>query len=172
MKRIMSAIPLLAVLLLSHAALAKGPTSKLTIQGAGLRSPIEITNAAQLAHFGVWTGPGVSINGIADWNPSFADWKQRAFPYQTQDLPRYEVSFYAKKVDERVVYTVTYAYDPKSAAGFIYIPAEGQAPYRTNVLSIRRGVEGNWFRASSAWDNLLGPLLEKASRRNLPTASP
>jgi len=153
-----------AAFFFSIVVFAKGRTVKITIHGANLQAPVEITDAAKLAPFGVWSGPGVWINGVADWNASFADWKHRAFPYQTLGLPRYEVSFYSNRSDGRVVYTVTYTYDRKSAAGFIYIPGGGDPAYQTNVLSIRRGVEGNWFRASSAWDSLIGPLLAESAR--------
>lgn len=165
MRSIMTAVlPFLAALSFSSAALAKGPTVKVTIRGADLREPIVITDAAELAAFGVWSGPGVSINGAADLSTSFADWKHRAFPYLLRDLPRYEVFFYAKVPEERLVYTVTYAFDPESAKGFIHIPGASEPSYRMNIHTILRGVEGKWFEATSAWDSLVGPLLPKTAR--------
>ena len=42
--------------------LAKGPTLKITIKGANLASPVEITDERILQKFLVWAGTGVSIN--------------------------------------------------------------------------------------------------------------
>jgi hypothetical protein len=40
--------------------LAKGKTVKVTIKGAVLKTPIEISDPKILANFQVWTGPGTS----------------------------------------------------------------------------------------------------------------
>src|SRR5580700_11069075 len=39
---------------------AKADISKITIKGADLKTPIEITDPKILANFNVWTGPGTS----------------------------------------------------------------------------------------------------------------
>ena len=39
---------------------AKAEISKITIRGAHLKAPIEITDPKTLANFDVWTGPGTS----------------------------------------------------------------------------------------------------------------
>lgn len=157
-------LSLLAVLTVSETVFAKGPTVRLIISGGDLAAPIQISDPTKLTAFNVWSGPGVSINGAADWSTSFADWKHRASPYLTQGLPRYEVSFYANRPDERPVYVVTYAYDPETARGFIQIPGGAHPNHGLNVRSILRGVEGSWFRASSACDSVLGYLIQQAVR--------
>jgi hypothetical protein len=162
-------LPLFAAGFLSNTAFAKGPTVKVTIRGGDLQAPIEITDVARLAPFSVWSGPGVAINGAADLSTSFADWKHRAFPYQTQDLPHFEVYFYVKLPEERLVYAVTYAYDSTTGRGFIHVPGGAEPSYPMNVRTIFRGVEGEWFQATSAWDSLIGPLL---ADRLQPASSP
>src|SRR5207247_1164724 len=87
---------------------AKAETSKIIIKGADLSAPIEITDPKTLANFFVWTGTGTSCTGacstpstesfIVDWSKPIAD--------HPSGLHRYEVSFYAKMPDERLIYLV------------------------------------------------------------------
>jgi hypothetical protein len=81
-------------------------------------------------------------------------------------LQRYEVSFYAKFPDEKLVYVVLYEYDPAAERGYIYLPGRGDDSYRLNVGTIANGVqghyEGHWYRALSGWDRVAGPLIESA----------
>ena len=54
---------------------AKADISKITIKGADLKTPIEITDPKTLANFNVWTGPGTSgpipkeADGFIMWDP-------------------------------------------------------------------------------------------------------
>lgn len=43
---------------------AKGATTKITITGAGLQSPIEISDPDVLKNFSVWSGPGTFANHV------------------------------------------------------------------------------------------------------------
>jgi hypothetical protein len=146
---------------------AKGKTIRITIQGAGLKSPIEITDPKILADFSVWTGPGTLSTqpGFNANAPSFIiDWSQGTISSPPKGLPSYEVSFYADFGDqeERQVYAVSYEYDPSSRHGYVYLPGKGDKVWRLNVRSILRGVEGNWFSAWSSWEDVARPLIEKA----------
>lgn len=74
-------------------------------------------------------------------------------------LPRYEVSFYAKMQNERLVYVVFYEYDPATEQGYVYLPGRMDESYWLNMGTISRGVEGKWFRAWRAWDGIARPLI-------------
>jgi len=77
----------------------------------------------------------------------------------TSGLPRYEVSFYAKMPDERLIYVVFYECDPATGHGYVYFPGRTEKWYRLNVSTILHGVEGEWFRAWSVWDDVARPLI-------------
>ncbi len=57
--RITLAFVLTLLVMLSFPALlfAKGDIVRITIKGADLKTPVEITDPKVLANFGVWTGP-------------------------------------------------------------------------------------------------------------------
>ena len=74
-------------------------------------------------------------------------------------LQRYEVSFYAKMPEERVIYVVFYEYDPATEYGYVYFPGRTEEWHRLNVTSILRGVEGKWFRAWSVWEGVARPRI-------------
>ena len=63
----------LLTLTVSTPLLAKATTSKITISGADLKTPIEITDAKVLANFSVWTGSGTST---ADRQGLIIDWSR------------------------------------------------------------------------------------------------
>ncbi len=96
-KAISVTVGLLFVLALSGSLLAKGITSRITIEGADLSAPI----------------------GIGD--------------------P-----------------------DPSSNRGYVHLPGRADKEYRLNTSAILRGVEGNWFRATSEWERLVTPLIARA----------
>jgi hypothetical protein len=124
--------------------------SKLLTQG---RSP----------NYDVWSGPGTSSTGTrAEQVDGFiVDWS-RAVTEPPKGLQRYEVSFYAKLPDERLIYVVFYEYDPASGDGYIYLPGRTEQWYRLDVSTIFRGVEGKWFRASKLWEGVARPLIAGA----------
>jgi hypothetical protein len=93
-------------------ALAKGQTIKITIEGAGLRAPIEITDPHMLVYSNVWSDPGTSSTGAGpNFNhnaPSFIiDWSQGAMKRRPDGQPLYKISFWAKEPNERLVYVVS-----------------------------------------------------------------
>ena len=165
MKRLLSVA--LFLLLTPTQMLAKGPTSKITINGPGLKAPIAITDSNMVAHFNVWTGPGTWSN-VPGFNPNapgfIVDWAQAATAPAT-GLQRYEVSFYEKIPDERLTYVVFYEYDPATGHGYVYLPGAKDEYYSLNVRSMYHGVEGQWFSAWNAWDNVAKPLLDQAKQQ-------
>jgi hypothetical protein len=161
-----SVVGLLLMIAIPVSLSAKGKTARITIQGADLKSAIEITDPKILAKFNVWDGPGTFSTqpGFNASAPSFViDWSQgRMSP--PKGLPPYEVSFYADFGDkeEKRVYVVSHEYDPSSRQGYVYLPGKGERWYQLNAGSIFRGVEGNWFSAWSSWEDVARPLIEKA----------
>jgi hypothetical protein len=139
--------------------LAKGKTVKITIKGADLKTPIEISDPKILANFRVWAGPGTSS---ADRQSLIIDWSQGPVSEPPEAIRRYQVSFYTDPHDQ-IVYVVYYAFSPGAEQGYVYVPARSDEWYGLNVRTIFRGVEGKWFRAWSAWERAARPLIEKAA---------
>jgi hypothetical protein len=113
----------LMFLLLVNAApvFAKGETVKIVIQGADLTTPIQITDPKDLADIQVWSGKGTYSNEPRLEEPSFIiDWSQGPTTEPPKALPRYEVSFYADRPKERLVYVVLYAFDAVTGQGYVY----------------------------------------------------
>src|SRR5215467_14689122 len=88
--------------------LAKGKTVKITIKGAGLNIPIQISDPKILENFQVWTGPGTST---ADRQSLIIDWSQGPLTKPPESLRRYQVSFHTDPNDQ-IVYVVYYAFTP------------------------------------------------------------
>jgi hypothetical protein len=154
----------LLILSVSTSLLAKEHTVKITISGAGLKTPIEISDPKILANFSVWTGPGTST---ADQQGFIIDWSQGPVREPSDTLRRYQVAFYAgAPPNEQIVYVVFYAFNPGTDPGYVYLPGESDELFSRNVRSIFRGVEGKWFHAWSAWERIARPLVEKAELSN------
>lgn len=157
----LSFVGLLLTIAIPVSLSAKGKTVRITITGADLKSPIEITDLAILAGFNVWAGPGTSTN---EGRGLIVDWSEGAISSPPRGLQPYEVSFYADfgNHEERKVYVVSYEYDPSSQRGYVYLPGQGEKWWPLNVSSIFRGVEGKWFNASSSWEDVATPLIRNA----------
>ena len=157
--------------LLPVPASAKGLTVRITIEGGSLKAPIEITDAQTLAAFNIWSGPGtfgsdsatLPIDPAADVKvhaPSFVvDWSQGIIAAPSPALPRYKVSFWASDNPRKLAYLVSYVFDPSTKRGYIYLPGKNDAGHYIDAGSVYRGIEGNWFRAWSAWDRVASPLI-------------
>lgn len=145
---------------------AKADTCKITINGADLKGPIEITDPNILANFNVWAGVGTSStsSGVTTQGDRgfIIDWPRGAVTERPKGLTRYQVSFHAKLPDERLVYVVIYEYDPANDQGYVYLPGKTDEWYQLNVGTIFRGVEGNWFFARDAWERIARPLITRA----------
>jgi hypothetical protein len=168
MKRRLAVLFVLFPLIIPARVFAKADISKITIKGAHLKIPIEITDPKTLAHFNVWSGPGSSWSGGKSpptWVDTFSmDWFQDVTEHP-KGLQRYEVSCYAKLPNERLIYVVFYEYDPSTEHGYIYLPGRTDEWYRLNVGTIYRDVEGLWFRASSEWDSIARELIANAKAK-------
>jgi hypothetical protein len=161
MKRLPYVLATFLLLVIPAQLLAKGETVKITIKGADLKAPIEITDPKVLTEFQVWTGPGTS-SSAPGFNPNapgfIVDWSQTVAE-PPKGLHCYEVSFYAKMPNERLVYVVFYEYDPVTEHGYLYLPGRTDESYWLNMGTIARGVEGKWFRAWSVWESVARPLI-------------
>jgi hypothetical protein len=69
---------------------AKADTIKVTIKGADLNTPVEITDPKVLTSFRVWTGPGTSSNEAKAF---IIDWSQGPAAERPKGLQRQEVHF-------------------------------------------------------------------------------
>src|SRR5713226_7647402 len=138
--------------------LAKGKTVKITIKGADLKRPIEISDPKILENFQGWTGPETST----DETPSLIiDSSHGPVTQPPQSLRSYQVSFHTDP-HEQIVYVVYYAFSPGAEQGYVYLPGDSDEWAGLNVRTIFHGVEGKWFRAWSAWERVARPLIEKA----------
>ena len=162
MKRILFLVTMLVVLASPAWLFAKSETAKIIIQGADLKTPIQITDRKVLANIKVWSGPGTnsSVPGFDPKAPNFiVDWSQGP-SHEPKELPHYQVSFYADMPNERLVYVVSYVFDPATDQGYVYLPGKKDKDYRLNVSTILHGVEGNWFHSWTQWDDLAKPLIQ------------
>jgi hypothetical protein len=151
----------LLILLAPTTILAKRDVTKVTIKGPGITLPIEITDPEIVKNFQVWMGLGTSSNEEVGF---IVNWSQGIVAERPSGLHRYEVSVYAKCPQERLIYVVFYEYDPLMEQGYVYLPGKDDERYRLNVSTIYRGVEGSWFRAWRAWENVARPLIAKAKQ--------
>jgi|HubBroStandDraft_3_1064219.scaffolds.fasta_scaffold43800_2 hypothetical protein len=160
----------LLILLLSIAVptplLAKGQIVKIAITGADLMVPIEITEFGNLkdVDVNVWAGPGVRINGKVQTEGFIIDWPRGAAADHPSGLQQYEVAFYAKLDEVRLVYVVSYDFSPSFEQGYIYLPGRHDKWFNLNCGTIchGNGFEGNWFRATKAWDSAARSLISRA----------
>ena len=140
---------------------AKGETVKIVIQGADLVTPIQITDRKVLANIQVLSGKGTYSNEPRLEEPSFIiDWSQGVTAEPPKALPRYEISFYANLPNKRLAYVVSYAFDPVTSQGYVYLPGRNDKNYRLNVHTIIRRVEGKWFHSWTKWDAVAEQLIE------------
>ena len=79
MKRMISAgFCLLVIFSVTVAVFAKGTTTKITITGGGLQSPVEISDPQVLKDFNVWSGPGTFANDVEGTEGFIIDWASGA----------------------------------------------------------------------------------------------
>jgi hypothetical protein len=138
---------------------------KVTIEGSGLTTPLEITDP-KIREFNVWMGPGVYINDVEQTEGFIIDWPRGIVAEPPTGLQHYVVSFYSNRrnAERSIAYIVSYDYDPSVQQGFIRLPGKGDCSYQLNVSTILHGhgYEGNWFHATVAWETLVRPLIERA----------
>ena len=152
-----AAIALAFVLAHSGGLSAKGATTRITIRGGGLQTPLAITDPRVLERFQIWAGPGVFVNQIEQTEGFVIDWKSGPIANPPDGLQHYEAVFYVTEPNQpnaTPAYVVTYAYDPSSRLGFVYLPGKGDSMYALNSRTMfhGHGYEGHWFHATPAWD--------------------
>lgn len=158
---------ILALIVASHAALGgAGDPIRIVISGGGLPAPIAITDPTVTARFKVGGGPGTFVlqpdrTRITKIEPSMiVDWPAGTVSSPTETWSTmHEVSFV---IPRRGTYYVYYWIDPVTNHGYVYLPGAGEPHYGSNVRMIHRQVEGNWFRAWSAWEEVANPLISQA----------
>ena len=154
---------------LSAVTQAKGMTSRIVISGGNLSAPAEITDADVITQFQIGAGPGTRscfredcIEGTTGF---IVDWPAGVVDAPRSDLPQYDVYFYVSNNlvvgpgEERLAYVVVYACDHMTSQGYVYLPGKGDAWFRVNARSIFRGLEGHWFRATRAWQEVVVPRI-------------
>lgn len=161
MKKTLFVFPLAFLLIflgMPEAALAKGPTVRITISGGGLTSVMEVTDPRILDISNVWGG-------------QFLDRSRGTAKEPPRGLRRYEVSFYVEFAanDVRKRYVVYYYPNSVTEPGYIYLPGKGETWYSLNVGAMfRYDQDGKWNYASPAWEDLIKPVIanaEAAQRR-------
>ena len=146
---------------------AKGPTIRIAITDITSGAVYEITNRSVLDQFHVWAGRGTYSGGPGGQKTEgsqgfIIDWPAGVVEQRPDGLPRYEVRFYiaprrqgaVTALDaslEELVYVVLYENDLSTGRGYVYLPGKSDEHFRLNVRSIHRGLEGQWLRASDAW---------------------
>ena len=143
---------LLMFLGMSEAASAKSPTVKIMISGGGLTSAIEVTDPRILDISNVWSG-------------QFLDRSRGTAKEPPRGLQRYEVSFYIKITNNEVrkKYVLYYYLNTATEPSYIYLPGKGETWYSLNVGAILRDEQdGKWNYASSAWEDLIKPMITGA----------
>jgi hypothetical protein len=162
MKRVISAsFCLLIVFSATVVIFAKGTTTKITILGAELQSPIQISDPEVLKNFNVWSGPGTFANGVEGREGFIVDWASGVVTERPSGLRDFELSFYVRYANrpfgeqtDQLAYVVLYSVDPATGEGYVYLPGKTDEHYRLNTKAIYRGREGNWFRATPAWQGV------------------
>jgi hypothetical protein len=131
---------------------AKGPTVKVSISGPGLGATREVSDADALAS--IWSDTGFLAGlGLGTAKPFIG--MRTAAP--DARLPRYTVAFWVKEHGSQQVsldFVVTYVYDPRAHAGYVYLPGPKDAAYNHQVIT-RFGEDGRWHRATSRWSDAI-----------------
>ena len=145
---------------------AKSETARIEIaQGKRALLTLPPESASQ---FTIWSGPGTGSESTNTDSPrNFADWGSGAVEPPAK-LRVYKVRFYCAALGEseretvpsNLCYGVRYGVDPDSGQGFIQIPKDGDRDFPHNTRTILRGVEGQWFRSSARWEEVVRPQLD------------
>jgi len=168
--RLRAAVAVIMIAGFSVALAAKGSTSRISISGGNLADSLEIREADVVNEFQIWAGPGTRscvAGHCAEGSEGFiVDWSAGAVSARPSGLRRYQVSFFvegkqspAQPKPERLAYVVLYEHDPVRSQGFVYLPGKGDQWQELNWGSIYRRLEGHWFRATRAWQDVVVPLI-------------
>ena len=131
---------------------AKGALVKIRISGASLALPVEITDTVSLKTFNVWGWPTPQHEEFV------IQYANTSLPEPPRTWRRYHVSFVANRPTPTEIYTVVYEFDPSVPQGYVYIP---RTELNSRTIS-RQGMEEWWFRASTAWEQAVRPMIARA----------
>jgi hypothetical protein len=152
---------------------AKGELVRIEVTGPTLSVPLVVGDSKILRRFFIWSGPnsGVPIGSPQSVDSrSFIDWHEGIVKHVPKEMTLYDVSFFHvfrnQPSEGRLTYAVKYAYDPVTKRGYIYLPGPDEESYRLNVSTIFHDVEGHWFLASSRWESLVAPLIQRSAVRS------
>jgi len=143
----MKITPFVASLLFATSVFAKAPTTKIVVDGGGLKKSIEIVSPQILQKSNVWFG-------------SMIDSAKPALDSAPPESARFRLQFFANfgRGEERV-YTMLYQPNPRGA-GYLFLPNDD----RNQGSIIRRGRDGKWSYAASDWEALIKPAILRAAR--------
>lgn len=168
MNQLRMAVVIGSSLLALSVADAKGPITRILIEGDYLPAPIEITDASILDKFSVWDGPGVGMRDFSvapdlseyvdnrEPNGRFVDWPKGFADSRPDYLQRLEVTLFVgvpQRPDRTRKFVFAYEVDWDAGRGFIYLP-------RWKNDLIWHGVELNWLHAHARWDQAIMPIIE------------
>jgi len=143
---------LMVLFVLTTPAMAKGPVDKITVEGPGLASPIEITDSGILDRFDPWGGQFIGTGGpLAGPPPNIKE------PYL--------VRFYLENQqgDQTLRYVFYYYFNSTGTTGYIYLPGPGEPYYQTNVGTIiRETSDGQWHKAIPGWDEIMADVVAES----------
>jgi hypothetical protein len=133
--------------IVATAALAKAPTTKIVVDGGGLKTPIDIVAPQILQQSNVWLGAMLDQS-----TPAFSDAPAAG--------PRFRLQFFANfGRGEEKVYTMLY--QPNAhGAGYLFLPFDA----RNRGSIIRDGRDGKWSYAARDWEALVKPVILRAAR--------
>ena len=168
MNRPIRAVSLFFVLAFAYTlAWGKGSITKIIVESPSLPTRIEIVDPEVLGRFTIWSGPGVGgwdmLKTVpkADDAKFIVDWTQGIVSAQRSNSSRYLVRMYVEgRQSPRDTYEVEYVIDPADGAGYVYLPGQREEFGRWNSYQISRGVEGNWFKATRDWEEVVRPLID------------
>jgi hypothetical protein len=71
---------------------------------------------------------------------------------------------FSAAIRRRVSPVASYAFNPASAQGYVYLPGRGDDAFRLNGAAMYHGhgFEGHWLRATEEWEKFARPLIAKA----------
>lgn len=127
---------------------AKGSTVKLTISGATLTHPIDITDSVLLDLSNVYEGAFLGA-------PAVSAPTVRTFVYTLS----FDVAL-PRNGGVRTMYAVRVAREAAGNRLWLYLPGRGEPGYGLNAGTILRdGQDGHWHEPNAAWSGALAKYL-------------
>lgn len=110
------------------------------------------------------------LNGVEQTEGFIIQWLKGVVKEPPTGLQHYEVSFYtngeSNQLPGQLSYVVSYAYDPSTTQGYVYLPGRADELFKFNsAIWHGHGFEGNWSLATISWESFVRPLIAKAKQR-------